>query len=90
MPVDQIVRAVAINDLVICVQAWCYICDDCGRRDTFHDIPMPEDRSEFEPQHKGWRLHYDRQTDDELARCPVCQSKLATLPSTPNREDAGT
>jgi hypothetical protein len=75
MPVEQIIRAVAIDDLAICIQAWRYICDDCGRRDTFPDIPMPEGRSEMEPQRKGWVIRWDYGSDGELCRCPQCATK---------------
>jgi hypothetical protein len=72
MPVEQIIRAVAIDDLAICVQAWRWICDDCGRRDTFADIPMPEGHSEIDAQRKGWRIRWDLASDGELCRCPGC------------------
>ena len=77
MPVDQIARAVAINDLSVIVTAWCYVCDDCGRRDTFPDVPMPEGRSEFEASQKGWRMRMDSD-DNEMCRCPSCCAR--TLP----------
>lgn len=79
MPVEQIIRAVAIDDLAVCIQAWRYVCDDCGRRDTFPDIPMPEGRSEMEPQRKGWVIRWDA-GDGELCRCPNCSmAKARTL-----------
>lgn len=75
MPVEQVIRAVAIDDLAICIQAWRWICDDCGRRDTFPDIPMPEGRSEMEAQQKGWLIRWDIESDGELCRCPQCAAK---------------
>jgi len=72
MPVEQVIRAVAIDDLAICVQAWRWICDDCGRRDTFPDLPMPEGHSEMDAQRKGWKIRWDHESDGELCRCPGC------------------
>jgi hypothetical protein len=84
MPVEQVIRAVAIDDLAICVQAWRWICDDCGRRDTFADIPLPEGHSEMDAQRKGWRVRWDQASDGELCRCPGCcahRSASALSPS---------
>jgi hypothetical protein len=75
MPVEQIIRAVAIDDLAICIKAWRWICDDCGRRDTFPDSPMPEGCSELAPQQKGWRIRWDAASDGELCRCPQCSAR---------------
>lgn len=84
MPVEQIIRAVAIDDLAICVQAWRWICDECGRRDTFADIPMPEGHSEMDAQRKGWRILWGPESDGELCRCPGCIARgVRTATPTP-------
>lgn len=70
MPVEQVFRAIAIDDLAISVSAWRWICDVCGRRETFPDVPMPEGASEFDPGNRGWRLNW--RTDGEACICPTC------------------
>ena len=69
MPVERVIRAVLIDDLALTVSAWRYVCDGCGRRDVFPDHPMPEGRSEFEAQQKGWRIGI---LDEETCYCPSC------------------
>lgn len=86
MPVEQVIRAVAIDDLAVCVQAWRWICDDCGRRDTFADIPMPEGHSEMDAQRKGWVVRWDHGSDGELCRCPSCCARRSPALSPADRE----
>lgn len=76
MPVEQVIRSVAIDDLAVCVSAWRYICDGCGRRDTFPDSPMPEGHSEFDASRKGWIISWDYD-DREICRCPGCIARSA-------------
>jgi hypothetical protein len=78
-PVEQVTRVVAINDLAICVTVWRWICDDCGRRETFADSPMPEGHSEMDAQRKGWKVRWDAESDGELVRCPGCISRNISL-----------
>jgi hypothetical protein len=76
MPVEHVTRAVAIDDLALMISAWRWICDDCGRRDTFPDAPMPEGCSETDAQRKGWVVRWGPDSDGEKCRCPTCRTRL--------------
>jgi hypothetical protein len=69
MPIEHVERAVIIDDLLLSVSAWRYICDGCGNRGTFPDSPMPEGMSEREAGKAGWFI---RGIDDEQCFCPAC------------------
>jgi hypothetical protein len=77
MPVEQVIRAIAIDDLAICISVWRWICDDCGARSTFHDDPMPDGHSEMDAQNKGWKMVWSVQSDGEMCRCPGCIARRA-------------
>lgn len=70
MPVEHITRAVKIDDLALLISAWRWVCDRCGRRDTFPDNPMPEGSSELDAQRRGWKVVWSPKSDGEQCRCP--------------------
>ena len=72
MPVENVHRAVLIDDLSITVSAWRWICDACGSRETFHDNPRPPDVSGWAAQNKGWKILWGPDTDGEKCACPAC------------------
>jgi hypothetical protein len=74
MPVEHVTRAVKIDDLPLLISAWRWVCDGCGRRDTFPDIPMPDGASEMDAQRTGWKIMWGPDSDGEKCRCPNCKS----------------
>lgn len=70
MPIEQVFRTVAVEDLAVPVSVWRFICDDCGLRQAFPDNPMPEGHSESDHTRAGWSIYYE--DDDEKAHCPRC------------------
>jgi hypothetical protein len=73
MPIEHVTRAVAIDNLAVFVSAYRYVCDHCGNRETFADVPMPEGNSEFDAQRRGWRILWEN--DGEGAQCPACSAR---------------
>ncbi len=73
MPIERVIKSVLFDDLVVGCSAWRYICDSCGYRECFPDVPMPEGRSEMDASRRGWRLSYI----DEGCTCPECVARDA-------------
>jgi len=76
MSVEQVLKAVFIDELNVTVSAWRWTCKTCGFHETFPDNPMPEGRSEFDHQQRGWQLLYSDGDEGECL-CPTCASRTS-------------
>lgn len=73
MPIENVIRTVVFDKLVVSVSAWRYRCEDCGFVESFADNPIPEGQSEFDASKRGWSIYWD-QDENELCRCPKCRA----------------
>lgn len=71
MPIEHVSRSISIDDLLITVEVDRWICDDCGRVETFPDIPPVEGMDLRTPSLRGWRISYFVGNGDGC-RCPRC------------------
>lgn len=74
MPIEYVTRGITFDNLCVDVTVLRYTCDDCGRRQAFHDVPTPYGESVPTPQSLGWQLlhSFDDDGGQEGARCPHC------------------
>lgn len=74
MPIDYVTRGITFENLLVEVTVLRYVCDDCGRRQDFHDVPTPYNERVPTPQSLGWQIlgSFDDDGGQEGARCPNC------------------
>ncbi len=75
MPIEYVTRGVSFENIVVEAKAVRWICDDCGRREAFHDTP-PYGEDVPTPQSRGWKIITPWNDGEEGARCPKCESDL--------------
>ena len=74
MPVEYVTRGLSFENLYVEITVCRYICDDCGRRECFHDNPTaPIDENHRTPDEQGWALLYSHDDGAEQGcRCRRC------------------
>jgi hypothetical protein len=77
MGIALVSKMVAFDNLSVEVSAWRYTCDQCGRVESFHNVPVPylESEGDLVAQRKGWRIIIGVE-DDERCRCPHCRPNM--------------
>lgn len=76
MGIEHVTRALSFDNLVVEVSVDRWICDDCGRRQAFHDVPTPYMEKVPTPSSLGWRLGYPMDDGEEqTCICPACAEK---------------
>lgn len=92
MPIEHVTRCLSFENLLVEVSVDRWICDDCGRRQAFHDVPTPIWPEKVPtPQSLGWSLHFPMDDGSEQGvTCPKCleekrskYTKAAVLAVTP-------
>lgn len=73
MPIEHVSRHLSFDNLLVEVSVARWICDDCGRRQAFHDVPTPYNEKVPTPSSLGWRLGYPMDDGQEQGCiCPGC------------------
>lgn len=72
MSIEYVTKGICFDNLLVEVSVVRYICEDCGRREAFHDVPTPYNEVVPTPQGKGWRIITPLDDGPECARCAAC------------------
>lgn len=72
MPIEHVTRGLSFDNLYVEVSVYRWICDDCGARQAFHDVPEPYGEIVPTPGSSGWRILHSWDDGEEGARCPTC------------------
>jgi hypothetical protein len=72
MGIEFVTKGVCFDNLIVEVTVVRYTCDDCARRECFHDTPKPYNEIVPDPRSKGWRIITPIDDGTEGARCAAC------------------
>ena len=72
MGIEYVTKEISFDNLLVEVSVVRYICDDCARREAFHDVPTPYNELVPTPQDKGWHIITPIDDGPEGARCASC------------------
>lgn len=77
MPVEHASRTLSFDNLCVEVSIYRYICDRCGNREAFPDVPMAEGYTERSAGEKGWRFTNQFHDGEADCLCPKCSGNAA-------------
>lgn len=89
MPIEHVSRSMSFDNLYVEVTVVRYICDDCARRECFHDTHKPYGEVVPTPQSKGWQILTAWSDGEEGARCPPCVASIAAREAKRTEERQG-
>ena len=72
MPIEHVSQIVTFDNLCVEVSVYRYICDNCGRRECFHDEPTPYGEKIPTPSERGWEIREPLDDGVQGARCAQC------------------
>ena len=76
MPVEHVTRTMDFDNLVVEVSVYRYICNACGQRECFHDVPTPYNQIVTTPSDRKWKLKFPPDGDGEQeAYCKNCEAR---------------
>jgi hypothetical protein len=78
MPIEHVTRGLQFENLYVEVSVERWICDNCGRRQAFHDNPQPPygDAPPPNPERLGWKLKFPLDDgSEEGCTCPKCYAE---------------
>lgn len=76
MPIETVSRHLGFENLLVEVTVQRWICDDCHRREAFHDTHKPYNEHVPSPQERGWRLGFPLDDGSEqTCFCGPCSAK---------------
>lgn len=76
MPVEAVSKMVSFDNLSVEVSAYRYICNVCGTRECFHDVPTPYMEQVPTPSSKGWAHGIAIEDGEETpVYCQNCKTK---------------
>lgn len=82
MPIEYVTRSMGFDNLIVNVTVRRYICDDCARRECFHDVPPPPyGESHATPTDRGWSILPAWHDGEPGARCPECNKPKIVVSS---------
>jgi hypothetical protein len=93
MPVEHVTRGLSFDNLFVEVSVDRWICDGCGTRQAFHDVPGPPYGDPVPtPEKLGWHLCYPMDDGSEQScTCPKCYAaKEAKFRAAPHPQGKAT
>jgi len=87
--IEYVTRGMTFDNLYVEVTVIRYICNECARRECFHDVPTPYGEAVPTPQGRGWELIYPIDDGEQEARCPQCVASHKPHPPAPPEGSGG-